>query len=68
MIRTLGPATLVRFAARRLSLDDVVALVGERMEVRIAPVLLSNPEAGFDVDKPSHVAAVERTLKSRMED
>jgi GTP:adenosylcobinamide-phosphate guanylyltransferase len=62
MVRVLGPSTLLRFAARRLSLDDIVALVGKKMDVRIAPVLLSNPQAGFDVDKPSHVAEVERIL------
>jgi CTP:molybdopterin cytidylyltransferase MocA len=65
MIRVLGPAMLLRFATRRLSLDDIVALVGEKMEVRIAPILLANPEAGFDVDKPTHVAEVERVLKRR---
>ena len=67
MIRALGLATLVRFATRRLSLDDVVALVGEKMDVRIATVLLADPQAGFDVDKPSHVAEVERILRERTE-
>jgi CTP:molybdopterin cytidylyltransferase MocA len=65
MIRVLGAGTLVRFATRRLSLDDVVALAADKMSVRVASVLLSNPEAGFDVDKPSHVAEVERVLAAR---
>jgi len=65
MIRVLGVRTLLRFAARRLSLEDVVALVAEKMDVRIAPIFLPSPEAGFDVDKPSHVGEVERVLRER---
>jgi molybdopterin-guanine dinucleotide biosynthesis protein A len=67
MIRVLGVGTLLRFATRRLSLDDAVALVAQRMGVRIAPILLPYPEAGFDVDKPSHVGEVERVLRRRTE-
>jgi molybdopterin-guanine dinucleotide biosynthesis protein A len=65
MVRALGAATLLRFATRRLSLDDLVALVAEKMDVRIASVLVADAEAGFDVDKPSHVGEVERVLSAR---
>jgi CTP:molybdopterin cytidylyltransferase MocA len=65
MVRVLGAGTLLRFAARRLALEDVVRLVSDKMDVRIAPILLPDAEAGFDVDKPSHVVEVERVLRSR---
>jgi CTP:molybdopterin cytidylyltransferase MocA len=65
MIRVLGAGTLLRFATRRLSLADIFRLVADEMGVRITPVVLANPEAGFDVDKASHVAEVERVLSAR---
>jgi CTP:molybdopterin cytidylyltransferase MocA len=64
MIRALGAGTLLRFAARRLSLPDVARLVSEKIGAHVAPILLPYPEAGFDVDRPSHVGEVERVLSS----
>jgi 2-phospho-L-lactate guanylyltransferase (CobY/MobA/RfbA family) len=65
MVRALGLSPVLRLAARRLTLDDVVRLVSEKMGVRVEATLLDRPEAGFDVDDPSHLAAAERFLGAR---
>lgn len=65
VVALLGPLVLLRFALRRLKLDDVAALLSQRMAVRARVVRLSAPEAGIDVDKPADVDLVERILAAR---
>lgn len=61
----LGPLVLLRFALRRLSLEDAAAVLSDRMAVRARIVRLTTPDAGIDVDKPSDVRLVERILAAR---
>ncbi|HSD09616.1 MAG TPA: nucleotidyltransferase family protein [Candidatus Binatia bacterium] len=65
MIRPLGLANVLRFALHRASLDDVIDLASRKMGVRVRAVVLSQPEAGFDVDKVEHLDAAERFLKRK---
>lgn len=65
MLLPLGVSEVLRFALRRLSLDDVVALASRKMDVRARAVVLSHPGAGFDIDKVEHLEAAERFLKMR---
>ena len=61
----LGPFTLLRFALRRLTLDDAIAVLSGRIGVRARAVRMPAPEAGIDVDKPADIELVERILASR---
>jgi len=61
----LGPFLLLRFALRRLTLDDATAVLSTRLGVRAQVVRMSEPEAGIDVDKPADIELVERILASR---
>ncbi len=65
VVALLGPLVLLRFALRRLTLDDAVALLSQRMGVRARVIRLSAPEAGIDVDKVADVELVERILSAR---
>jgi 2-C-methyl-D-erythritol 4-phosphate cytidylyltransferase len=50
LIGMLGYGTMVRFFLGRLALADLTGLVFASTGLRIRPVLLSDPAAGFDVD------------------
>ncbi len=65
VLALLGPFVLLRFALRRLTLDDAVALLSARMGVRAHVVRMNAPEAGIDVDKPADLELVERILAAR---
>jgi CTP:molybdopterin cytidylyltransferase MocA len=67
MLLPLGIPEVLRFALGRLNLDDLVALASRRMQVRVRAVLLSQPEAGFDVDKVEHLEAAEQYLRAQGE-
>jgi GTP:adenosylcobinamide-phosphate guanylyltransferase len=65
MILPLGVREVVRFALRRLTLEEVVDLAAKKMGVRVRAVVLSQPAAGFDVDKRDHLEAAERYLAAK---
>lgn len=65
VVALLGPLVLLRFALRRLTLDDGVALLSGKIGVRARVVRMTAAEAGIDVDKPADVELVERILASR---
>lgn len=65
MVRALGWAPLLGYLTRRLSLEDVLRLLSDRLGVRICPVILPFPEAAVDVDKPSDLDLAERILLTR---
>jgi GTP:adenosylcobinamide-phosphate guanylyltransferase len=65
VVGLLGPVVLLRFALRRLSLDDVMEVLSDRMGVRARVVRMSAADAGIDVDKPADVELVERILAER---
>jgi len=62
MIRILGWRPLIGYLTRRLTLAATMRLLGQRLGIRICPVLLPFPEAAVDVDKASDHEAVERIL------
>jgi len=65
MVGALGVGVTLRFLLRRLTVDDVVQLVSDRMGARVRPIFLSQPEAGFDVDTCAQLAAAEAFLRAR---
>ncbi len=62
MIRKLGWLPLLAYLMGRLSLDDSLGLLSERLGLVIRPVLLPFAEAAVDVDKPSDLELAERIL------
>lgn len=54
----IGPATLVRYALRRLDLSAAFALLSRRAGAVIAPVVLDDADAAIDVDTPEDLALV----------
>ena len=65
VLAALGPALLLGAVLRLRTLDQSVASVGRRLGIAIRAVVLSNPLAGVDVDKPADHALVEAILSGR---
>jgi GTP:adenosylcobinamide-phosphate guanylyltransferase len=64
MIRILGWRPLMGYLMRRLTLEATLETLGQRLGIRICPILLPFPEAAVDVDKPADHEAVERILET----
>ncbi len=60
----IGPATLLRYALRRLDLAAAFALLSRRAGAVIAPVVLDDAEAAIDVDSPEDLALVRARLSA----
>ena len=60
-----GPALLLRVVTRTISIRGALARIGGRYGITIVPVLLPQPEAAIDVDKPDDHAAAEAILAAR---
>jgi len=65
MIRLLGYGTLLRFFLGRLALADLTGILFSRLGLRIRPVFLTDPAAGFDIDTPEQRTAAEAFLLSK---
>jgi len=65
MVGALGLGTTLRFLLRRLTVDAVTDLASDRMGVRVRPVVLTQPEAGFDVDTAAQLKVAEAFLRQR---
>lgn len=65
LVGTLGYGTLLRFFLGRLALADLTGLVFARTGLRVRPIFLTDPAAGFDVDTPEQRAAAESYLLER---
>lgn len=65
VLAALGPILLVGAVLRLRTLDQSVASVGRKLAITIRAVVLSNPLAGVDVDKPADHALVEVILTGR---
>ncbi len=63
LISLLGPIVLIGTALRLLTIQDALALLGRKLGLNVDAVVLSNPLAGVDVDKPEDHALVEAILK-----
>jgi hypothetical protein len=61
----IGVGPLLRYALGRLDLDGAFRELSRLAGVRGVPVVLPQPEAAIDVDKPSDLAQVERILARR---
>lgn len=65
VLAAIGPALLLGAVLRMRTLDQSVASVGRKLGIGIRAVVLSNPLAGVDVDKPEDHALVEAILEGR---
>jgi len=65
VISALGPMALLGAALRLRTLDQTLASVGERLNLTIRKIELSNPLAAVDVDKPSDHELVTAILEGR---
>ncbi len=62
---TIGPGALLRYAFRRLSLSQALEHLSRRTDARVAPVILDDPEAAVDVDRPEDLELVEEIFRRR---
>lgn len=65
VLAAIGPALLLGALLRVRTLDQSVASVGRKLGMTIRAVVLSNPLAGIDVDKPADHVLVEDILAGR---
>ncbi|MEM8787937.1 MAG: NTP transferase domain-containing protein [Pseudomonadota bacterium] len=63
--RHLGPVTLARYAAGRLSSAQAAAALGKKAGCRAAIIPVHYPDAAHDVDKPADLAFAEARLAAR---
>jgi GTP:adenosylcobinamide-phosphate guanylyltransferase len=66
VLAALGPALLLGAVLRIRAIDESVARIGRKLGIAARPVVLSNPLAGVDVDKPLDHALVEAILAGRI--
>lgn len=64
MARALGPATLLGYALRMLTLPQALRKIGTRTGATLAPAILDIAEAAIDVDTPGDLEFVEKLLKA----
>ncbi|MFT8736653.1 MAG: nucleotidyltransferase family protein [Zymomonas mobilis] len=65
LIRHFGLCLAIRAITRSISFKKALNQVGNKLGLTINPVVLSQPEAGIDVDKLSDYQLAERILKNR---
>jgi GTP:adenosylcobinamide-phosphate guanylyltransferase len=65
VLAAIGPALLLGAVLRLRTLDQSVASVGRKLGMTLRAVVLSDPLAGVDVDKPEDHALVEAILAGR---
>lgn len=58
----LGGSFVLRFVLGRLSLPEITARAQSLMHTQVHVVVCPHPEIGFDVDRPSHLGAIEDRL------
>jgi hypothetical protein len=65
VLGALGPALLLGAVLRLRTLDQSIAALGRRLGLTARAVVLSNPLAAVDVDKPVDHAIVETVLAGK---
>jgi GTP:adenosylcobinamide-phosphate guanylyltransferase len=65
LVAAFGPLLLVRALTRSITLEAGLAAAGRRLGLAARAVVLSQPEAAIDVDKPADHALAERILTAR---
>jgi hypothetical protein len=66
LVRRFGLWLAIRALTRTISLGGALAKAGNKLGLAVRPVLLDNPEAGIDVDKPEDYALVETIMAERV--
>lgn len=64
IISSFGPRLLFRALTRTINCEEAIRQAGQRLNVDAAPIVLSQPEAPIDVDKPSDLELAEEILSS----
>lgn len=64
IISSFGPRLLFRALTRSIGFEDAVGRAGKRLGVDAKPVILAQPEAAIDVDKPSDLELAETILSN----
>ncbi len=67
IISKLGWLTVIRFMFRKLTLDQALQMLSNRLELTIKPVLLPFPEAAIDVDTEQDLRLVEKILSKNIQ-
>jgi GTP:adenosylcobinamide-phosphate guanylyltransferase len=65
LVRAFGWRPLLAYLLGRLTLDDALARASSVIGARLAAVVLPQPEAAIDVDKPADLELVETILARR---
>lgn len=65
MMSLLGPGVLVKFALGRMSLASVEKYASRKMGLRATIIVLSRPEAGYDVDTVDHLKVADAVLRTQ---
>lgn len=65
MVQVLGLGSMLRYALGMLSLVDVVNVLRHRTGTQVAPVMLMDPHAAIDVDRPDDLALVRDIMAAR---
>lgn len=65
MMWLLGTKSVLQYLLGLLTLEDVIARISKRTGTTIAPILIHDPHAAIDVDKPSDLALVRSILTRR---
>ncbi len=67
LAQLFGWSVVLKFAAGRLSMDELVAKATEVMGIKVKPVILPRPELALDVDvgKPENLHMIEAALAAR---
>jgi GTP:adenosylcobinamide-phosphate guanylyltransferase len=65
LMAAFGPWLLLRALTRTVTLEAGLAAAGRRLGLAAKPVVLSQPEAAIDVDKPADHALAEKILSAR---
>jgi hypothetical protein len=60
---TIGFGTLLKVATRRITLDDLVATITERIGISGRPIIWEHAEPGMDVDKPHQLELLRADLE-----
>lgn len=63
MLAAFGPALLLGAGLRLRTLDQSIAAIGARLGIDARAIVMSDPLAAVDVDKPADLALVEAILK-----
>lgn len=65
LVAAFGPLLLLRALSRTLTLEAGLAAAGRRLGLKARPVVLRQPEAAIDVDKPADHELAESILSAR---